>query len=122
MIPHCKANNIDLSKEANIGRGPVDFKFSQGYTKRVLIEAKLAGNSKFWSGLKTQLPKYLQAEGIEHGIFLVACQREKDFKKLKDIDKVAADVSDKSGVEIRVIAIDCSAAPPSASNLFDQLE
>jgi len=119
MIPHCQANDIDISKEANIGRGPVDFKFSQGYQKRVLIEAKLASNSKFWSGLKTQLPKYLQAECIEHGIFLVACQREQDFKRLKGINEVAAEVSQKSGVEIRVIAVDCSAAPPSASNLFD---
>lgn len=117
LIPFCQANDIDISKEANIGRGPVDFKFSQGYTKRVLLEAKLASNSKFWAGLKKQLPKYLKAEQIEHGIFLVSCQRESDFGRVEGIREVAADVRKESGVEIRVVIVDCLFGPPSASNL-----
>lgn len=117
LIPHCQANDIDISKEANIGRGPVDFKFSKGYSKRVLVEAKLAANSKFWSGLTKQLPKYLKAEQIEQGIFLVSCQRESDFDRIKEIRHVAKSVSDKSGVDIRVVVVDCLWAPPSASRL-----
>jgi hypothetical protein len=46
---YCRANNVDISKEANVGRGPVDFKFSQGYERRVLLEAKLASNTRFWN-------------------------------------------------------------------------
>jgi hypothetical protein len=34
---YCKLNNIDISKEVDIGRGPVDFKFSSGYKDRVDI-------------------------------------------------------------------------------------
>ena len=38
--------------------GPVDFKFSTGYSKRVLLEVKLAHNTKLWNGLQRQLPRY----------------------------------------------------------------
>ena len=41
---YCKANNIDISPEVNIGRGPVDFKLSRGVEFRALIEMKLANN------------------------------------------------------------------------------
>ena len=56
---HCRANNIDFTREVNQAMGPVDFRFSSGYTNRVLLEAKLAKNTKFWNGLKkktTQIP------------------------------------------------------------------
>jgi hypothetical protein len=36
----CKANNVDISPEANMGGGPIDFKFSSGYEARVLVEMK----------------------------------------------------------------------------------
>jgi hypothetical protein len=67
--------------------------------------------------LRKQLPTYLKAEQIEHGVFLVACQREQDFSRLKDIHKIASEVSQEAGVEIKVIAVDCSASPSSASHL-----
>jgi hypothetical protein len=34
---YCRANNIDISPEVNIGRGPADFKISQGYEFRSLL-------------------------------------------------------------------------------------
>ena len=36
----CKANDLDISPEANMGGGPIDFKFSSGYKARVLVEMK----------------------------------------------------------------------------------
>ncbi|WP_193614302.1 hypothetical protein [Nocardioides lijunqiniae] len=33
-VQQCKAANVDISNEPNMGRGPVDFKFSAGWTKR----------------------------------------------------------------------------------------
>jgi hypothetical protein len=112
MIPYCQANDIDITKEADIGRGPVDFKFSKGYSKRVLIEAKLASNSKFWNGLAKQLPKYLKAEQVDHGLFLVSCQKETDFQRIKAIRKIAKAVSKKSQLRIEVAIIDCMQSPP----------
>ncbi|MEY9109683.1 hypothetical protein ABH999_005879 [Bradyrhizobium yuanmingense] len=98
-------------------RGPVDFKFSQGYASRVLLEAKLASNSKFWSGLTKQLPTYLQAEQIDKGIFLVACQRDADLKRIPGIRAIAAEISQASQVAIEVVVVDCLYGPPSASKL-----
>lgn len=117
IIPHCQANNIDISKEANIGRGPVDFKFSIGYQCRVLIEAKLANNTKFWNGLRKQLPAYLRAEKVDCGIFLVACQRDQDFDRTRDISRIATEISAEANVVVRVVVVDCRASPPSASRL-----
>ena len=34
---YCKANNIDVSPEIDTGNGKIDFKFSQGFKKRVLV-------------------------------------------------------------------------------------
>ena len=75
VATHCRANNIDVSAEANIGRGPVDFKMAIGYSARVLVEAKLARNTKFWHGLHRQLPKYLEAERVSEGIFIVSIHK-----------------------------------------------
>lgn len=114
---YCKANNIDLSREANLGRGPVDFKFSSGYKNRALVEVKLARNTSFWDGLEKQLIKYLKVEDIKKGIFMVVCYNDKDFAKIKDIEKVATEVSKKQNVELSIIIIDATYGKPSASNL-----
>jgi len=67
---YCKANNIDMSPEANMGGGPVDFKFSSGYTARVLVEIKRdSGTVKH--GYKTQLEHYKTASETFFGIFVV---------------------------------------------------
>jgi len=114
---YCKANNIDLSRENNLGRGPVDFKFSNGYLDRALVEVKLAHNSKFWNGLKLQLPKYLEVEEIDIGYFLVICYNDSDFEKLKEINNIANEVSKKSNKTIEIKIVDATADKPSASKL-----
>lgn len=114
---YTRANNIDLSREVNLGRGPVDFKFSSGYENRVLIEVKLAKNTKFWNGLEKQLVKYLEVEEIKNGFFLVICYNENDLKKIKDIEKKAKDIGQENGVNLEVIIIDASYGKPSASIL-----
>ena len=85
---HCRANNIDLTREVNQGVGPVDFRFSCGYSNRLLLEAKLAKNTKFWNGLKVQLPTYLKTETCKNGVFLVIVYTDKDIKRIKDIYSV----------------------------------
>jgi hypothetical protein len=59
---YCEANNLDLSREPNAGSGPVDFKVSGGYYKRVLVEMKLSSNSNIIRGFTDQLPAYEQSE------------------------------------------------------------
>jgi hypothetical protein len=68
---YCKANNIDLTPEADTGNGPVDFKMSSGYDGRVLVEVKLSTNPKILAGYKKQLETYKDAEEATHGFYIV---------------------------------------------------
>lgn len=68
---YCAANNIDISREVNGGRGPVDFKFSTGYKNRVVVESKLTTNGQLLHGFTVQIAEYQKAEKTLHGIYLV---------------------------------------------------
>ena len=68
---YCRANDLDLSPEADSGRGPVDFKVSKGFNRRVLVEIKLSSNPKVVAGYTKQLEAYKAAEESIRAIFLV---------------------------------------------------
>jgi len=68
---YCKANNLDVTPEADTGAGPVDFKFSAGYEIRILVEVKLSTNSKLIAGYERQLEAYKDAEHPIHATYLV---------------------------------------------------
>ena len=103
---HCRANNIDLTREVNQGMGPVDFRFSSGYKNRALLEAKLAKNSKFWNGLKKQLPQYMKTDSCKLGIFLVIAFSDKDIKRVNNIQDVVREIEDNFNISIRAIVVD----------------
>ena len=67
---YCEANNIVVDREVELGRGPVDFKFSSGYVRRALLEVKKLENGKFWNGLRAQLPTYLKSDENRDGWLL----------------------------------------------------
>lgn len=68
---YCEANDLDLSRESNAGRGPVDFKVSKGYSTRVVVEAKLTTNPQLLHGFTTQLAEYQKAEKTSTSVYLV---------------------------------------------------
>lgn len=117
VIHYCNANNVDLNREVNLGRGPVDFKFSSGYQNKYLIEIKQANNSRFWDGLETQLVKYLEVEKDRNGIFIAVCYNESDIKKVSGIEHKVYAINKKLGLNISVIVIDATPDKPSASKL-----
>jgi hypothetical protein len=67
---YCRANNIDISPETDSGGGPVDFKFSTGYSGRYLVEIKLSTGSVV-HGYEKQLEVYREATGNSDALFLV---------------------------------------------------
>ncbi|MFE4573105.1 hypothetical protein [Paenibacillus chitinolyticus] len=84
---YCSAHNIDISREVNGGRGPVDFKFSTGYKNRVVVESKLTTNGQLLHGFTTQIAEYQKAEKTLNGIYLVLdnggpVKRSTDLKNL----------------------------------------
>lgn len=68
---YCKANNLDLTPEADTGNGPVDFKVSVGFAARVLVEIKLSTNGKVVNGYTRQLATYKTAEETVRGYYVV---------------------------------------------------
>lgn len=114
---YCIANNIDLTREVNQGRGPVDFRFSTGYQKRILLEIKLIRNTKFWHGLEKQLPKYLEIDNCKEGIFLITAYTKKDLDKVNEITSRVNEVNRIKDLNIKIIKIDATYSKPSASNI-----
>ena len=68
---YCDANDIDLTKEGNNGRGPVDFKLSRGARDKVVVEAKLTSSSQLIHGIERQLPIYMKQEKVKKAIYLI---------------------------------------------------
>jgi len=78
---YCEANNLDISPESDAGRGPIDFKISQGHDSKVNVELKLSTNNLL-HGYKKQLPIYDKAEKTMNSFFLIILLYEKDIKKI----------------------------------------
>jgi len=68
---YCKANDLDISPEADSGSGPVDFKVSNSYRNRVLVEVKLSTNNKVVRGYEMQLETYRKAESTTRATYLL---------------------------------------------------
>lgn len=82
----CSANDIDISPEAHMGGGPIDFKFSKGYHARVLVEMKRS-NGSVVHGYEKQLEIYKKAAKTEFGIYVVMDYGDLD-KKLDKIQMI----------------------------------
>lgn len=80
-VDSCKAANVDLSREANVGRGPVDFKFSAGWERRALLEVKLLSSSALVRGAEAQLKQYLRSEQIRCGYYVCVGFTDADFNQ-----------------------------------------
>lgn len=99
----CKANNIDISPEANMGGGPIDFKFSKGYHARVLVEMKRSSGT-VRHGYEKQLEIYKEAARSFHGVFVIVNYGDLGTK-LATIQKIRAKrlESDEPASDIVVI-------------------
>jgi hypothetical protein len=115
---YCEANNIVVDREADLGKGPVDFKFSNGYTRRCLLEVKKLSSGKFWRGLENQLPSYMSSDKCRDG-WLLAVQFGRsrgDVKRSAEIATEVARVAKKLSVSLRHGVVDAT-PKPSASKL-----
>jgi hypothetical protein len=68
---YCRANNLDLTPEADAGNGPVDFKVSSGFAAKVVVEIKLSTNPDVVHGYEKQLEIYKKADDTDRGVFLL---------------------------------------------------
>lgn len=116
--PYLRYFNVELDREVELGRGPVDFKASSGSTARLLIEVKKLHNGKFWNGLRDQLPSYMTSDATAHGWFVAVQYRSNKaaFDRLRQLPAEVALAARKSNTHLRYADVDAR-RPVSASNI-----
>ena len=102
---YCDLNNIDVNRESDPGCGELDFKFSQGSRKKVIVEIKLSSSSQLEHGFTRQLPIYMDTEKTQNGIFMVLRMSEKDDKKIESV-KAEHDAISEGRLKPELIIID----------------
>ena len=102
--------SVDISPEANMGGGPIDFKFSSGYQARVLVEMKRTGGTVV-HGYEKQLEFYKEASQTDFAVFIVVDYGD-GGNKINDIKNIRAERLSKGERASEIVVID---ARPKAS-------
>ncbi len=83
------ASESDPTREANDGRGPVDFKISNGSKDKTLVEFKLAKNTQLERNLQKQAEVYEKASDAQTTIkvimYFTAAEKQRTEKILKKL-------------------------------------
>jgi len=79
------ASVSDVTREANDGRGPVDFKVALGSKDKTLVEFKLASNSQLKRNLKRQGPIYEKASDAKNTIKVIVYFTAAEKKRVDGI-------------------------------------
>jgi hypothetical protein len=110
--------DVELDREVELGRGPVDFKAARGTSVRALIEIKKAHNGRFWNGLDEQLSSYLKSDDGQHGWFVAIRYRNNKASELRmrALPERVAACAARSGKTLRYGAVDAR-RPKSASKI-----
>ena len=90
------ASPSDVSREANDGRGPVDFKISRGSRDKSLVEFKLASNTQLKRNLDRQVPIYEKASDKKKSLKVIVYFNEKEFERVQEILKDLGRDKDKN--------------------------
>jgi hypothetical protein len=76
------ASDLDVNRETNNGRGPVDYAVSKGAKDKTLIEFKLASNSKLKQNLAKQVEVYEKANRTESSIKVILYFDNDEYRKV----------------------------------------
>ena len=116
--PYLRYFNVELDREVELGRGPVDFKASSGTVARLIIEVKKLQNGKFWNGLRLQLPSYMESDEATHGWFIAVQYRDNKsaIDRLRQLPTEVSRAAAKSKKRISYSTVDAR-RPPSASKI-----
>ena len=79
------ASDLDVNREVNNGRGPVDFKISMGNKDATLVEFKLASNSQLAKNLANQVKIYERASDTQTSVKVILYFTAEQLTKVKSI-------------------------------------
>lgn len=105
------ASDLDVNREPNNGRGPVDYAISIGSSNKTLVEFKLASNSKLRQNLCNQVEAYEKANNSKNSIKVILYFNESEYKRVNSILK-----DSKLDQEENIVLIDAG-EKLSASNI-----
>lgn len=106
------ATEYDVNREVNNGRGPVDYKVSRGSHDSVLVEFKLASNTKLKMNLKNQVEIYKKSNNTSNAIKVIL------YFTLKEYERVLSILKDlKLENDPDIVLIDATNNKPSASTV-----
>jgi hypothetical protein len=119
LVLVCRNADVDMSRESDAGSGPVDFKISDGWVRRALIELKRAQSSSLRPNVTFQLPAYLESEDASCGYLVVIQFYEEDMAeaKMEWVTNECARIAADSGKTYEPIFVDARRDKPSASKL-----
>jgi hypothetical protein len=114
--PYLRLFGVELDREVQLGRGPVDFKLSRGTHLRLVIEVKKAHSGKFWNGLDTQLPIYMRSDDCNEGWFVALRYRstKQSERRMLELPRKVGEAAEREGKQMAYSAIDAR-KPLSAS-------
>ena len=74
---------IDITREALLGTGQVDFKLYRNYCEdeKILIEIKKANNPHLKQGYEKQLTEYMLSSKYKNSFYLIACFTDKEYER-----------------------------------------
>ncbi|WP_297900559.1 hypothetical protein [Metallibacterium sp.] len=79
------ASPLDVNREVNNGRGPVDYKVSMGSSDKTLVEFKLARNTKLKANLKDQVGIYEMANDTKSSITVILYFTDSEWERVQKI-------------------------------------
>lgn len=94
------ATLLDVNREPNNGRGPVDYAISNGSQDKTLVEFKLARNTKLKSNLQNQVEVYERANNTQQSITVILHFDEAEYLRVRKILQELELTNDKSIVLI----------------------
>jgi len=79
------ASEMDVNREVNNGRGPIDYKISHGSKNTALVEFKLASNTQLKHNLANQVEIYKKANNTDKAIKVIMYFSEEELNKVNRI-------------------------------------
>lgn len=85
ILGYCEANSINISKESEICKKAINFKFTSGYKDRALIKLQLAKNIPVKQDDLKKLLVDVRIYGTNHNYYLAIAYTEKELGNLKKV-------------------------------------
>lgn len=76
---------ISVHAESQTGRGPVDFKFTEGFDKKIVVEIKKIKSPEFYSGYFKQLPTYMESDDAVKGYYVAIKLEDSDSARFQNL-------------------------------------